>query len=126
MKRNFLPVLLGLALIFSMLAACETNNETDLYGVEPCDTTDLTWENGISTIYNAFCVQCHSEFEFYNGIRHDTYEQELLVISDGGVKLRAVINHTGPNEPMPYNAPKLSDCQITMIETWLENGAPEK
>lgn len=119
-------MIFGLALIFFVLASCENNNEVDLYGLEPCDTTKLSWDNGISTIYNAFCVHCHSEFENYKEVRHDTYEQELKVISDGGVKLRIVINHTGPNKQMPFNAPKLSDCHINMIETWLDNGAPEK
>lgn len=126
MKRNTTPLIFSLALILFALASCENNNVVDLYGTEPCDTTDLSWENGIATIYNAFCVHCHSEFENYKEVRHDSYEQELKVISKGDERLRAVINHIGPYKPMPYNAPKLRDCHILMIETWLDNGVPEK
>ena len=126
MKRNIFPIIFILALISFSQLACENNNEIDLYGIEPCDTTNLSWENGIAAIYNAHCVYCHHEDENYKNIRHDSYEQELLVISDGGKKLKGAINHQPGYTKMPFEKPKLSDCKILKIETWIDNGAPEK
>ena len=114
-----------LALMYITLASCMNNNEEDLYGVEPCDTADLTWVNGISQIFCTNCVSCHNEDLNYKGVRHDSYEEELKVISDGGDRLRRVINHESGIEPMPFEGPKLSNCNIQKIETWLDNGAPE-
>lgn len=125
MKRNIIPWIFTLALIIIALASCEKNNEVDLYGIPPCDTTDLTWVNGISEIFSVYCVFCHNVNLNYKGVRHDNFEEEMKVISRGDARLRTVINHGPGYKRMPFGGPKLSDCNIQKIETWLDNGAPE-
>ena len=126
MRKSSLSLIYILAVLFLGFASCENNNEVDLYGVDPCDLSNLTWDNGISQIFNANCVSCHNAETNYKDVRHDSYEEELKVISDGGERLRSVINHRGNYERMPFELPKLSPCNIQKIETWLDNGAPEK
>ena len=125
MKKIRIPFILSMALIFILFASCEKNNEADLYGSEPCDTTDLTWVNGISEIFSVYCVYCHNVNLNYKGVRHDNFEEEMKVIRKGDDRLRAVINHEPGYKRMPYEGPKLSDCNIQKIETWLNNGTPE-
>lgn len=126
MKRNNLSLIITLALSLLAFASCENNNELDLYGTEPCDNTALTWDTGISEIFSAYCVYCHNKVVHYKDVRHDIYQEELKVIADdGGDRLRAVINHEGGYKQMPFELPKLSDCNIEKIETWLDNGALE-
>ena len=72
-------------------ASCVNNNELDLYGIPDCDTTNVTWDSKISAIMQANCVTCHGEEVSYNGVRHDSYESEMVVVNDG--RLRGVVNH---------------------------------
>ena len=40
------------------------------------------------------------------------------------IQLFGAINHLPNFQPMPRNAPKLSDCKIDQIQIWIENGTP--
>lgn len=125
MKLNGIRLIFSLALMFIVLTSCENYSEAELYEIEECDTVALTWDTGISQIFDKYCVPCHKEALYYYGVRHDSYEEELKVLSDGGKRLRSVINHEAGYEQMPYEKPKLSKCNIEKIETWLDNGAPK-
>ncbi|HAM11239.1 MAG: hypothetical protein A2X05_04755 [Bacteroidetes bacterium GWE2_41_25] len=104
-------------------ASCVNNNELDLYGIPDCDTTNVTWDSKISAIMQANCVTCHGEEVSYNGVRHDSYESEMVVVNDG--RLRGVVNHLDGYVKMPKDRGKLPACELQLINTWLDNGAPE-
>jgi len=124
MKKEVALLLIGFACFFMLIPqACENNNEVDLYGVQDCDTTNITWDSKIAAILQSNCVECHGPELSYNGIRHDSYAEELVVINDG--RLRGVVNHLPGYVKMPQNRPKLNDCQLKIINKWIENGAPE-
>jgi hypothetical protein len=120
------PVIHAL-LIFLLIAAislsCVNNNEYDLYGVPDCDTSNVTWDSKISSIMEANCVVCHGEEVSYNGVRHDSYDSEMIVVNDG--RLRGVVNHLDGYVKMPKDRGKLPACELELINTWLDNGAPE-
>lgn len=103
--------------------SCVNNNELDLYGIQECDTTNITWDSRISAIMEVNCVICHGEDLSYNGVRHDTYESEMIVVNDG--RLKGVVNHLDGYVKMPKDRSKLPSCELLLINTWLENGAPE-
>jgi hypothetical protein len=103
--------------------SCVSNNEYDLYGIPDCDTTNVTWDSKISAIMEANCVVCHGEDVSYNGVRHDSYESEMIVVNDG--RLRGVVNHLDGYVKMPKDRGKLPACELELINTWLDNGAPE-
>jgi len=116
-------ILFLLILLTLYTASCVNNNELDLYGVQDCDTTNVTWSFRISSIMEANCVICHGENLSYNGVRHDSYESEMIVVNDG--RLRGVINHLNGYVKMPKDRGKLPACELLLINTWLGNGAPE-
>lgn len=116
---TFLVVLVSL-----VPRACENNNEVDLYGIIECDTLNITWESDIKDILAANCVVCHGPVTARNNVRHDSYEAEMIVVNDG--RLRGVVNHLDGYPRMPYNMPKLPECELNKINAWLNAGAPEK
>lgn len=124
MKRIFVLIILGLAGLFTIIPqSCENNNEFDLYGVQECDTTNITWNSKIAAILNKNCVICHGPELSQFGVRHDSYAAELVVVNDG--RLRKVINDEDPSTRMPKDRDKLSECELKLINKWIDNGAPE-
>ena len=112
-----------LAFLVSVFSSCAFNSVEELYGIVECDTTIITWENPIQEILAKNCVECHNEELHYNDVRHDTYEFELIVVNDG--RLNGVVNHLPGYPQMPFQRPQLPDCDLLLINLWLENGAPE-
>jgi len=115
------------ALILIVLAvlpmSCVNNNEEELYGIRPCDIENVTWESKIREIMQKNCVMCHGPDLAFRGVRHDTYESEMIVVNDG--RLRGVVNHLPGYPKMPKDRDKLPECELKLINTWLDNGAPE-
>jgi len=109
--------------LVSVFSSCAFNSEEELYGIVECDTTIVTWEHNIKEILAENCVRCHNEDLHYNDVRHDTYEHELIVVNDG--RLNGVVNHLPGYPQMPYQLPQLPECELLLINLWLERGAPE-
>lgn len=125
MIRKVLSVAIILIIGFAILSiSCENNNEFDLYGEIECDTVNITWESTIAEILEINCVVCHGPSQSYNNVRHDSYTSEMVVVNDG--RLRGVVNHLPGFSKMPKDRPQLSECDLKKINTWLDNGAPEK
>ena len=122
-KKTASTTLFVLILLTFFTESCVNNNELDLYGVRDCDTSNVTWDSRISAIMEANCVICHGEDLSYNGVRHDSYESEMIVVNDG--RLRGVVNHFDGYVKMPKDRGKLPECELLLINTWLDNGAPE-
>ncbi len=112
-----------LAFLVYVFSSCAFNSEEELYGIEECDTTIITWEQPIEEILAKNCVECHNENLNYRGVRHDTYELELIVVNDG--RLNGVVNHLPGYPQMPYQRPQLPECELQLINLWLDRGAPE-
>ena len=122
-KKTLFIILFLIGLLTILPQACENNNELDLYGVQVCDTTNVTWDSKIAAILKKNCVECHGKGLSYNGVRHDSYAAELKVVNDG--RLRRVINESDPSKRMPKDRGRLPDCELSLINKWLDNGAPE-
>lgn len=120
-----LLLLFCITIVFSQLfSSCEYKNEVDLYS---CDTVSVSFNGKILPIFEQNCFPCHSsanahtlgghnELEGYDKIR--TYI-ELYGLILGNIK------HEPDFKPMPFNNPKLKDCEIAKIEKWVNEGFPE-
>jgi hypothetical protein len=120
LERFSLFIIILLTLIS---VSCTNDNEFDLYGKQKCDTTNVTWDSKIASILKANCVMCHGPEIAYKGVRHDTYEFEMIVVNDG--RLRGVVNHLDGYIKMPKDREKLPECELKIINIWLDNGAPK-
>lgn len=104
------------------LFSCYYSNEDDVYGGgNNCDLTTATYSQKVSQIIANNCVSCHGAGLQSGGIRLDSYDQ-LKIYADNG-RLVRVINHESGVVPMPYGLSKMSDCNISVIEEWVKNGA---
>lgn len=86
-----------------------------------CDTSVFTYSGAIDGIITTSCVSCHSGSSPQGGVSLTNYDEVKLIADDG--RLVEVINALNGRPLMPPSG-SLSDCQITQIEKWVEDGAP--
>lgn len=87
-----------------------------------CDSTQFLYSANVRSILNSYCVGCHGNVNPEAGIDLTAYNSVRNVALNG--RLMGAITHAPGYQPMPRNANKLSDCQITQIRKWIESGAP--
>jgi len=105
-----------------LIHSCYYSNEEDIYGAGTnCDLTTAKYSQKVSSILSDNCVSCHGAGLQSAGIRLDSYDA-VKVFAESGL-LSKVIKHESGVVPMPYGLPKLSDCNISVIEEWVSNGA---
>jgi hypothetical protein len=88
-----------------------------------CNVTSVTYSSTVTGILSPSCYSCHGGTASAGaGIKLDTYTSLKVYISNG--QLMNSISHTGTIPGMPLNASQLSSCDITTIQTWINNGTP--
>jgi hypothetical protein len=88
-----------------------------------CVLTNITYSVTVTGILNTNCYSCHGgTASAGGGIKLDSYDALKVYVSNG--QLMNSINHTGGIPAMPLNASQLSACDISTIQTWIDNGSP--
>lgn len=127
--RKYLLVIVGivLALSFSnMFTSCTYHNLDDLSTT--CDTTNVTYAAVVQPILQANCYECHSQGNapaFGGSVDLETFAL-LSAWTTGGSNSRLLCNIQFSNacNPMPKGGTKMSDCNISKVELWILDGAP--
>src|SRR3954462_11463250 len=123
--------LIYLIVIGFVWAGCSKTNEETLSNGSTgntggntgnCDTVNMKYATNIQPIIQANCYSCHGNGQAESGISLDSYTKLKQQANNGN--LIGVITHAAGYPPMPYNLPKLSDCDINKIKDWVERGAP--
>ena len=126
LQPNFKYVFVFMSALFIILLSTEScyNRKADIVYPAPvsCDTTNVRYSVEVVNILKANCYVCHSPGFAPSGIFLNTYASVKSLT--GGDFLYNVINRTPGYDPMPKNQPKLGDCDIATIRTWIRNGAP--
>lgn len=104
------------------ISACSKDSEDKLQ-TQQCNTENMKYSTDILPIITNNCYGCHDNNTATNGIVLEGYTK-LKIQADNG-NLVAVVSHAAGYPAMPYNAPKLSDCDISKIKSWVQNGAPD-
>ena len=95
-----------------------------------CDTVNMKYAANIQPILQANCVSCHNVNKANGGVMLDSYASVKTVAADSppnnatSSTLVSVITHRSGYPAMPYNRPKLSDCDINKIKAWISRNAP--
>lgn len=125
-KNNifFFIFCIGFALLFSR---CYFDNVETLYPSAistDCDTTHITFSQSVMPIYAEYCESCHSSTTYTvlgGGYNLDGYQNfvkyQTLIVLDIEQKVGTSYN------AMPKGASKLSNCKITIIKKWIEQGS---
>jgi hypothetical protein len=87
-----------------------------------CDTAVFTFSGGVNPLLQNNCVSCHNPSTLNGGVNLSSYTN-VKVYADNG-KLYGSIAHMAGFKPMPNSSSKLSDCQLRIVQKWIESGAP--
>jgi len=86
-----------------------------------CDTSNITYSGTIAPILQTNCIGCHSSAGTGGGILLNTYSGVKNQVSNG--RLWGDINWQPGFSQMPKTGSKLSECDITRIGIWIQQGA---
>ncbi|REJ81159.1 MAG: hypothetical protein DWQ44_11690 [Bacteroidetes bacterium] len=86
-----------------------------------CDSSISRYSVEVSQIISAKCSGCHNSTVMSGQINLSNYQGVNSAALNGSL-LGSITHQTGWT-PMPQGSPKLSDCEIALIRTWVQNGA---
>jgi hypothetical protein len=119
-----------LLLIFSVFIitmfwlGCQSKKEAIAYPAPAtCDTSTVKYSSDIVPILQANCYSCHSNANANSsggGYKLEGHSN-LLPYAQFGSLVNAI---TRTVNSMPKGSPKMSDCNIAKIRTWVRNGYP--
>jgi cytochrome c553 len=122
-NRNCI-ILTGFLFMLS-IAACKKENEENLInkqgGASLCDTINMKYSTNILPVIQANCYSCHGNGQTEGGINLEGYNNLKIQVNNN--HLLNVIKHAPGFTPMPQGLPKLSACDISKIEAWINSGA---
>ena len=130
---NYKSRLLSVISLGILLASCSKSNEEDLGGTTPggnnppatCVTTNMQYSVHIAPLIQTNCFACHSNTTSSTsgaGFSLEGYNNLKAKVTDG--RLLGAITHAAGFVAMPQGGPKLSDCNINRIKSWIDAGAP--
>ena len=129
MKKILFPFLIcgSIVAVSSLVESCYYDNEEKLYSVTPtttCDTASAKFAAFMSPLMTAQCAtsNCHSTSRQAGGINLSSYTTIKSFITSNKSVFLGSIKHSAGFSQMPDGGAKLSDCNITKIETWINNG----
>ena len=102
--------------IYDWIMQGAKNNEC----IQKCDTTNVTYSGIVKTIMDNNCMGCHTGASPGGGVLITNYAETKSVASNGS--LLGTIEHKAGFSPMPKGMTKLSDCNISQIKIWINNG----
>lgn len=116
-----MKLICAIVLLISFLSSCTYNKEELLYN-NTCDTSNIKYSVQVLTTLNNNCISCHSGVGAAGGVQLDSYNSLRTYALNG--RLLGSISHAPGYRPMPDFSPKLSECRIAEIRTWIRNGIP--
>ena len=105
-----------------LMAACYYDVEEELYPQVGCFSTDMSFSNDILPIIESNCFPCHDALTIDGNINLEGYDRVKVHIDNG--RLVGAITYSPGFSPMPQGKPKLLDCDIEKIQSWVNDGAP--
>lgn len=126
MRKHLLnrPFFLFITLLaLASFPGCYYDNETFLYGKgSACDTSDVRYGQQVRGILGSNCVACHNLNQANGMVRLDDYTNVKARVADGS--LLGSIKHEAGFVAMPPSGSKLSNCDIAILQAWINRGAP--
>lgn len=108
-----------------LLSSCYYDSEEAVYPLSAnCSVTEVSFLNDITPILEQSCntPSCHNSADRAGNVVLDTHADAMVSVENGS--LIGSMRFTGNFSPMPIGQPQLDECTLTLIETWIANGAP--
>jgi len=106
-----------------LLTSCYYDVEEVLYAGEECNTENVSYDADIRLILDNHCMICHNASSNFGNVKLETHAQVATRVESG--VLLGVIRHDPGFSAMPQGNPKIPECQIRQIESWIDNGYPQ-
>jgi hypothetical protein len=87
-----------------------------------CDTSLYTYSGKIKPLVDLWCTGCHNANNAGGGYNLSNYAGTAVVAANGS--LLGSLQHAAGYSAMPKNTSKLSSCDISAVEKWINNGFP--
>lgn len=119
---NTKPLIMALLFGIGLLSSCYYDNEEELYEYynqqNQCDTTAVSFVDDIMPMIQGNCITgCHVAGGTGNGI-FENYAEVKAKVDNGSMMQRVVVA-----QDMPPSS-TLTPCQISQMQAWILNGAP--
>ena len=122
MKIQFL-----ILLVAPFLCSCYTDKEELLYPDTGCDDLgNVSFLTDVTPLIESQCLACHSAANSASlgaSIVLETYDDVTFGYESLG--LLSAIKHESGSSPMPKSGSKMTDCEIKIIETWINEGGED-
>lgn len=105
------------------MQACYYDVEEEIYPTLECSTENITYSGEVLTIIKNKCYKCHDAASNNGNITLEGYSNLKKYVDSG--QLLGAIQHKPGFSPMPKNEAQLVECDISKIETWVNQGAPQ-
>lgn len=114
-------------IVVCIMTSCYYDNEEKLYSElnTNCDLENVTFSATIKPILQASCYTCHSNANYLNsggGIKLENHADVQTMVNNG--KLMGSVTHASGFIHMPKDGAKLPDCEISQLQKWVDNQAP--
>lgn len=120
-KRLSLSIL-SAGIIIALVSGCAYSKKEVVQA--PCIIADsVYYTTNITPVIASNCASCHSAASNVSGILLDSYDGLQYWAKNG--YLYGTISHASGFKPMPDGGAKLSDCTISLIKKWIDNGSPK-
>lgn len=83
----------------------------------------VSYAQSISPILDRNCRSCHNPGQLTAGVDLEDFTVLKKYVNNG--ILMGNIKHLPGYKPMPYGGTKLSDCDIALLQKWVDAGAPQ-
>jgi hypothetical protein len=114
-----------LVLFFGVLLSSCTYEKADEIATPRviCTTPSVvSYSLSISPILDRNCRSCHNAALLTGGVNLEDFAVLKQHVNSG--VLMGNVKHLPGYMPMPQNAAKLSDCDIDLLQKWVDAGAP--
>jgi hypothetical protein len=114
-------------IVLTIFTSCYYDSKEFLYPelISGCDTSNVTFSNSVSPLLQQFCYSCHSNASaasFGSNIKLQDYA-DVKNYADNG-KLLGTVQQLSGYSPMPKGSGKIPNCDILLIEQWINVGTP--
>jgi len=86
-----------------------------------CDYPIFSFSGTVFPLIQNKCEGCHSGLDPAGSFTLNSYDDVTFLVNSE--YLMPVLNHETGYEPMPFNGNKLPQCEIDMVQQWIDEGA---
>lgn len=112
-------IIISLSFVMLIVLACEKENQEDLSNT--CKTENMSYSTDLSPILSSNCTSCHNAQSSSGGVMLHDYANVKVHVDNGS--LLGAIKHESGFSSMPQGQEKLPECNISVIEAWVNQGA---